>query len=124
MSRRGIERLRFRPHVVQSEQHTAIGTMASPGPLDCAEFGNLPGVVQVIADSVRRHRGGRAGTARRSPSGAAQWLYPGQFTEPAEECREIWDRLAGRRKSRRKRRLAPRTDCATSGYIARLAVNS
>ncbi len=48
---RRIESLGFRPHVVPGAQRTAIGITGNPGPLDPAEFEDLPGVVEAIAVS-------------------------------------------------------------------------
>jgi 3-deoxy-7-phosphoheptulonate synthase len=43
-----IESLGFRPHIVPGAQRTAIGITGNPGPLDPAEFEDLPGVAEAI----------------------------------------------------------------------------
>ncbi|HYM10561.1 MAG TPA: 3-deoxy-7-phosphoheptulonate synthase [Bryobacterales bacterium] len=43
-----IERLGFRPHVMPGAQRTAIGITGNPGPVDPAEFEDLPGVAEAI----------------------------------------------------------------------------
>src|ERR1700739_292969 len=43
-----IESLGFRPHVMPGSQRTAIGITGNPGPLDPAEFEDLPGVAEAI----------------------------------------------------------------------------
>lgn len=46
-----IEALGFRPHIVPGAQRTAIGITGNSGPVDPAEFEDLPGVVEAIAVS-------------------------------------------------------------------------
>src|ERR1700680_4936650 len=41
---RKIESLGFRPHAMPGAQKTAIGITGNPGPVDPAEFEDLPGV--------------------------------------------------------------------------------
>jgi 3-deoxy-7-phosphoheptulonate synthase len=43
-----IEKLGFRPHVLPGAQRTAIGITGNPGPVDPAEFEDLPGVAEAI----------------------------------------------------------------------------
>src|SRR5689334_9482976 len=43
-----IESLGFRPHVMPGAQKTAIGITGNPGPVDPAEFEDLPGVAEAI----------------------------------------------------------------------------
>ncbi|MBI3666154.1 MAG: N-acetylneuraminate synthase family protein, partial [Acidobacteria bacterium] len=43
-----IESLGFRPHVMPGAQRTAIGITGNPGPIDPAEFEDLPGVAEAI----------------------------------------------------------------------------
>jgi 3-deoxy-7-phosphoheptulonate synthase len=43
-----IEGLGFRPHVIPGAQTTAIGITGNPGPVDPAEFEDLPGVAEAI----------------------------------------------------------------------------
>jgi 3-deoxy-7-phosphoheptulonate synthase len=43
-----IERLGFRPHVIPGAQRTAVGITGNPGPVDPAEFEDLPGVAEAI----------------------------------------------------------------------------
>jgi 3-deoxy-7-phosphoheptulonate synthase len=43
-----IESLGFRPHIVPGAQRTAIGITGNPGPLEPAEFEELPGVAEAI----------------------------------------------------------------------------
>jgi len=43
-----IERLGFRPHVMPGATRTAIGITGNPGPVDPAEFEDLPGVGEAI----------------------------------------------------------------------------
>src|SRR5437879_5865913 len=43
-----IESLGFRPHVIPGAQKTAIGITGNPGPVDPAEFEDLPGVAEAI----------------------------------------------------------------------------
>lgn len=43
-----IERLGFRPHVMPGAQRTAIGITGNQGPVDAAEFEDLPGVAEAI----------------------------------------------------------------------------
>jgi 3-deoxy-7-phosphoheptulonate synthase len=45
---RKIESLGFRPHVIPGVQKTAIGITGNPGPVDPAEFEELPGVAEAI----------------------------------------------------------------------------
>jgi len=43
-----IEALGFRPHIIPGEQRTAIGITGNNGPIDSAEFEDLPGVAEAI----------------------------------------------------------------------------
>ncbi|HWZ31188.1 MAG TPA: 3-deoxy-7-phosphoheptulonate synthase [Bryobacteraceae bacterium] len=43
-----IEALGFRPHAMPGAQKTAIGVTGNPGPIDPAEFEDLPGVADAI----------------------------------------------------------------------------
>jgi len=43
-----IESLGFRPHPMPGAQKTAIGITGNPGPVDSAEFEDLPGVAEAI----------------------------------------------------------------------------
>jgi 3-deoxy-7-phosphoheptulonate synthase len=43
-----IEALGFKPHIIPGEQRTAIGITGNNGPIDAAEFENLPGVADAI----------------------------------------------------------------------------
>ena len=43
-----IEALGFRPHAMPGAQKTAIGITGNPGPIDSAEFEDLPGVADAI----------------------------------------------------------------------------
>ncbi len=43
-----IERMGWRPHVIPGAQRTAIGITGNPGPVDPAEFEDLPGVAEAI----------------------------------------------------------------------------
>ena len=43
-----IEALGFRPHTMPGAQKTAIGITGNPGPIDPAEFEDLPGVADAI----------------------------------------------------------------------------
>jgi 3-deoxy-7-phosphoheptulonate synthase len=43
-----IEALGFKPHIIPGEQRTAIGITGNSGPIDTAEFENLPGVADAI----------------------------------------------------------------------------
>ena len=43
-----IESLGFRPHAMPGAQKTAIGITGNPGPVDPAEFEDLPGVAEAI----------------------------------------------------------------------------
>src|SRR5579864_4404890 len=43
-----IEALGFRPHAMPGAQKTAIGITGNPGPVDPAEFEDLPGVAEAI----------------------------------------------------------------------------
>jgi 3-deoxy-7-phosphoheptulonate synthase len=45
---RKIEKLGFRPHVMPGAQRTAVGITGNPGPIDPAEFEDLPGVAEAI----------------------------------------------------------------------------
>ncbi len=45
---RKVESLGFRPHVMPGAQRTAIGITGNPGPVDPAEFEDLPGVAEAI----------------------------------------------------------------------------
>ncbi len=45
---RKIESLGFRPHVLPGAQKTAIGITGNPGPVEPAEFEDLPGVAEAI----------------------------------------------------------------------------
>jgi 3-deoxy-7-phosphoheptulonate synthase len=45
---RKIESLGFRPHVMPGAQKTAIGITGNPGPVEPAEFEDLPGVAEAI----------------------------------------------------------------------------
>src|SRR6059036_1887523 len=45
---RKIEILGFRPHVMPGAQRTAIGITGNPGPVDPAEFEDLPSVAEAI----------------------------------------------------------------------------
>jgi 3-deoxy-7-phosphoheptulonate synthase len=46
--RRRIEALGFRPHIIPGAQRVAIGITGNPGPIDPAEFEDLPGVAEAI----------------------------------------------------------------------------
>jgi 3-deoxy-7-phosphoheptulonate synthase len=43
-----IESLGFKPHIIPGEQRTAIGITGNQGPVDPAEFEDLPGVAEAI----------------------------------------------------------------------------
>jgi 3-deoxy-7-phosphoheptulonate synthase len=43
-----IEALGFKPHIIPGEQRTAIGITGNQGPIDAAEFEDLPGVADAI----------------------------------------------------------------------------
>ena len=43
-----IESLGFKSHIIPGEQRTAIGITGNSGPVDSAEFENLPGVAEAI----------------------------------------------------------------------------
>ena len=43
-----IESLGFKPHIIPGEQRTAIGITGNSGPIDAAEFEDLPGVAEAI----------------------------------------------------------------------------
>lgn len=43
-----IEALGFKPHIIPGEQRTAIGITGNYGPIDPAEFEDLPGVAEAI----------------------------------------------------------------------------
>ena len=43
-----IESMGFRPHPMPGAQRTAIGITGNPGPVDPAEFEDLPGVAEAI----------------------------------------------------------------------------
>jgi 3-deoxy-7-phosphoheptulonate synthase len=43
-----IESLGFKPHIIPGEQRTAIGITGNQGPVDAAEFEDLPGVAEAI----------------------------------------------------------------------------
>jgi len=43
-----IEALGFKPHIIPGEQRTAIGITGNQGPIDPAEFEDLPGVADAI----------------------------------------------------------------------------
>ncbi len=43
-----IESLGFKPHIIPGEQRTAIGITGNSGPVDAAEFEDLPGVAEAI----------------------------------------------------------------------------
>ncbi len=43
-----IESLGFKPHIIPGEQRTAIGITGNSGPVDPAEFEDLPGVAEAI----------------------------------------------------------------------------
>jgi 3-deoxy-7-phosphoheptulonate synthase len=43
-----IEALGFQPHIIPGEQRTAIGITGNRGPVDAAEFEDLPGVAEAI----------------------------------------------------------------------------
>jgi len=43
-----IETLGFKPHIIPGEQRTAIGITGNEGPVDAAEFEDLPGVAEAI----------------------------------------------------------------------------
>src|SRR5689334_9198261 len=43
-----IERLGFKAHIIPGEQRTAIGITGNSGPVDPAEFEDLPGVAEAI----------------------------------------------------------------------------
>ena len=45
---RKVESLGFRPHVMPGAQRTAVGITGNPGPVDPAEFEDLPGVAEAI----------------------------------------------------------------------------
>lgn len=45
---RRIESLGFKPHIIPGEQRTAIGITGNQGPVDPAEFEDLPGVAEAI----------------------------------------------------------------------------
>src|SRR6201982_2702623 len=46
--RHKIESLGFRPHIIPGAQRTAIGITGNEGPIDTAEFEDLPGVAEAI----------------------------------------------------------------------------
>src|ERR1043166_9464325 len=46
--RQKIESLGFRAHIMPGAQKTAIGITGNPGPIDPAEFEDLPGVAEAI----------------------------------------------------------------------------
>jgi 3-deoxy-7-phosphoheptulonate synthase len=46
--RRRIESLGFRPHIIPGAQRVAIGVTGNRGPIDPAEFEDLPGVAEAI----------------------------------------------------------------------------
>src|SRR5947208_12731929 len=46
--RQKIESLGFRAHIMPGAQKTAIGITGNPGPVDPAEFEDLPGVAEAI----------------------------------------------------------------------------
>jgi len=43
-----IESLGYKPHIIPGEQRTAIGITGNSGPVDTAEFEDLPGVAEAI----------------------------------------------------------------------------
>lgn len=43
-----IEALGFKPHIIPGEQRTAIGITGNSGPIDSAEFEDMPGVAEAI----------------------------------------------------------------------------
>jgi 3-deoxy-7-phosphoheptulonate synthase len=43
-----IKSLGFKPHIIPGEQRTAIGITGNSGPIDTAEFEDLPGVAEAI----------------------------------------------------------------------------
>ena len=43
-----VEALGFKPHIIPGEQRTAIGITGNQGPIDPAEFEDLPGVAEAI----------------------------------------------------------------------------
>ncbi|MBV9085657.1 MAG: 3-deoxy-7-phosphoheptulonate synthase [Acidobacteriaceae bacterium] len=43
-----IQSLGFKPHIIPGEQRTAIGVTGNSGPIDPAEFEDLPGVAEAI----------------------------------------------------------------------------
>jgi 3-deoxy-7-phosphoheptulonate synthase len=43
-----VESLGFKPHIIPGEQRTAIGITGNSGPIDAAEFEDLPGVAEAI----------------------------------------------------------------------------
>jgi 3-deoxy-7-phosphoheptulonate synthase len=43
-----IESLGFKPHIIPGEQRTAIGITGNSGPIDAAEFEDMPGVAEAI----------------------------------------------------------------------------
>jgi len=43
-----IQKLGFRAHVIPGQQRTAVGITGNPGPVDPAEFEDLPGVAEAI----------------------------------------------------------------------------
>ncbi len=45
---RKIQALGFQPHIIPGEQRTAIGITGNSGPVDAAEFADLPGVAEAI----------------------------------------------------------------------------
>src|SRR5579862_2273711 len=45
---RKIESMGFRPHAMPGAQKTAIGITGNPGPVNPAEFQDLPGVAEAI----------------------------------------------------------------------------
>ena len=47
-----IESLGYKPHIIPGEQRTAIGITGNSGPVDEAEFGDLPGVAEAIRVSI------------------------------------------------------------------------
>ena len=50
--RQKIESLGFRAHIMPGAQKTAIGITGNPGPIDPAEFEDLPGVAEAIREGV------------------------------------------------------------------------
>ena len=43
-----IESLGYKPHIIPGEQRTAIGITGNSGPVDSADFEDLPGVAEAI----------------------------------------------------------------------------